>query len=1310
MTKAPDDKFLTVSRPAGEPRRMQSGVASLGEPRRALSILSSATSRKSTINSVRYHKMHDESERKNDASDNEDGRKRHSFTSIRPEPKRRGSFTGSFASLFSRVSKAPNPFEAHSFSVKMDAPASVEHQIDIHVMDLVEVSDQTGFSLSEILEGLKFIMDYEIRGGKMQRLNFELMERLLEGLLQNMDHEAGSLKNKHPTMESDLAFILFGEFMEEVEDFRLAVGTKSATDLRQALNIYRRCHSSKIERENAAAILHLLTTHFIQFRDWRELVTDNEQADVQKLVNEYAPRFKDGDASMPLATETIFPPPALYFDKNSEKLAEMFGSDVQNGLPSSKIPELQARYGPNSLPSPPKVSALKIMWGQVTDFMVMIIVIAAVIQASMGEIDPCVILLIVGVINVTIGFGQEYKANKSLEALSSLSVPYANVIRDGKQETIESSQLVPGDLVCLEEGDAVPADLRLCEVSQLTIVEAVLTGESVGAEKSIRTIRKKSRRLPLGDCNGNAFMTTVVQSGRGKGIVIRVGEQTEIGKISKAIVTTGNEITPIQRKITKLGILLVVVATTLSLAVICIGIGYGNNAADMVKVGVTLAVAVIPEGLVAVVTVTLALAVTRMSKKNAIVRKLGSVETLGSVTHICSDKTGTLTEGKMCASGLWTSDNSQFSFTYPTGGKDGHVNMTARVPLATALGDIATHGSTQKGETDICHKTLTEAPTHLVAACMVAALCSNASLEVDPESETGFKSTGDATEVAIVAGSQIAGFPKAYFEDTIGLEKLGEYAFNSDRKLMSVIYGQRIGSTGSDKFSADTGFVLAKGAPEGILLRCTSYLPPVQDESVEAAVARGDGKAIQFLSEFPVQPMSEDYVNYLSARSEAMASQGLRVLALAVRKVSRAVAHQIVDSKKLTEAECELTFVGLIGLIDPPKAGVQEAIQKCHKAGINVIMITGDHVTTAAAIARDIGIVNDQHSRCMRGPELDLLSEEALAELRPFPVVFARVSPDNKLKIVKALQSHEYVVAMTGDGVNDAPAIKKADIGVAMGIGGTEITKQAAEIVLSDDNFATIVEAVREGRLVFDNIKKFVVYLLSCNSAEIVLFLVCAIVNVPMPFTSMQVLWANIIADIPPALSLGVEVAELNILDRPPRLPGTGILDKMAWQIIGFQGLVQSMSTFAVYMLSKQGVIQGDLSTLPQQQSLAFACLTSMQLCQSFMSRSSVTSIFKTGLISNPWLVFGFLLSYALLLAGIFTPGLRHWIDLEHVYSGWEAILGCVVVQLVMSELMKCVVRKAVKKENENYDPEAALRKRLNDQKKAGWLKKYFDF
>ncbi|KAJ3030919.1 UNVERIFIED_CONTAM: P-type ATPase [Siphonaria sp. JEL0065] len=1213
------------------------------------------------------------------------------------------------------AASATNPnFEMRSFSVKLDGQASIEHQIDIHVQDLIEVNDVNGFSLSDILEGLKYVMDYRIRGGKMKHLNAELMARLMEALLQNMGHESGSLMKKRPTVESDLAFTLFGEFLEEVEEFRRAVGTMSATDLRQSLNIHRRCqpYSTKEQREDAAAILNLLTTRFVQFEDWRELVRADEQDDAEELIKEYAPRFKDAEGApiMPPVDEDLFPPPALYFDKNSEKLAHMFGSDIRTGLPSAKVTLHQAHYGPNTLPAPPKPSVFKMLWAQLTDFMIIILIVAAIAEFSMGDPDPAIVLLVVVVLNVVIGFSQEWRANRALEALLTLSVPKATVIRDGKQEVIDSAGLVPGDLVVLEEGEAVPADLRLCEVSQLDIIEAILTGESVGTEKSIRTIRKKTRKIPLTDCKGSAFMTTVVARGRGKGIVVRIGEHTEIGRISKAITGTKNEETPIQKKLHSLGKWLVLLAVFLCILVIVIGIAYKRPALDMVKVGMSLAVSVIPEGLVAVVTVTMALAVGRMAKRNAIVRKLPSVETLGSVTHICSDKTGTLTEGKMGASGLWTSDNSLFVFSHPKAGKDGHVDVLQRVPLATALADVnANSGSNDVNLTTdaACSKSLNQAPTHLVVASMISALCCNATIEKDPENESGFKSTGDPTEVALVVASQIAGFSKSYFEGTVGMEKLGEYAFDSDRKIMSVLYGQSEGVSGVDHFDSESAFVLVKGAPEGVLHRCKNYLPPVDDAATASSAARGDGQSVDFLAKFPAATLTEEYVNYISARSEHMAAQGLRVLALAIRKVTKVDAKRIIDSKKQSEAESNLTFVGLIGLIDPPKAGVKESIEKCKRAGIKVIMITGDHVTTAAAIAKQLGIVDATNSRCMKGPELDLISEDALADLRPFPVVFARVSPDNKLKIVRALQSRLYSVAMTGDGVNDAPAIKKADVGVAMGIGGTEITKQAADIVLADDNFSTIIEAVQEGRQVFDNIKKFIVYLLSCNGAEIFLFLASALINTDMPFTTMQILWANIIADIPPAMSLGVEPAEKNILDRPPRIPGQGVLDTTTTLVIVFQALVQSMSTLAIYLLAQKGVIP-DAHTLGEQQSLAFATLTTMQLVQAFLSRSVELSVFVTGVVGNPWMIGAFLGSSFCLLIGIYIPGLAHWLELEPIYSGWEAVAVAVLIQIILVEVMKIVVREVRKREAAAYSEDSHLRRLPVAGAPKPWWKKLF--
>ncbi|KAJ3215942.1 P-type ATPase [Dinochytrium kinnereticum] len=1181
-----------------------------------------------------------------------------------------------------------NNWEMRSVSVKLDGRASIEHQIDIHVQDLIEVANNLDISLSDVLQGLKYVMDYRIRGGKMRNLEQDLMNRLLEGLIQNTGHETGSLVKKKPTEEADIAFTLFGEFVEEVEEFRNAVGAKSATDLRHALKIHRRCKASSTpeQREDAAGILNLLTTRFVQFEDWKELVPVEGHVDAEALIKEFAPRFtagtkdEDGTLIMPPPEESsLFPPPGLYFDKNVEKLAQMFGTDTQKGLTEKRALELAEHYGTNKLPAPPKPSVFHMLWTQLTDFMVIILILAAIAEFATDDAKAAVVLLIVVFLNVLIGFTQEYKANKALEALLTLSVPKATVIRDGKQMVVESAILVPGDLVVLDEGDAVPADLRLCEVAQLEIVEAILTGESVPTNKSTRTIRKRSRRLPLGDCKGNAFMTTVVARGRGKGIVVRVGEATEIGRISKAITSVPNEPTPIQKKLDFLGKLLVAVALFLCTLVVVIGILYKRNAIDMIKVGVSLAVSVIPEGLVAVTTVTMALAVARMAKRNAVVRKLPSVETLGSVTHICSDKTGTLTEGKMGAASLWTTDNSLFQYKNgtPDTSIDGSVHIYPAVPLADALLHPELHSGSNDEErrtriTEVAQK-VEEAPAHLVAASMVATLCNNAQVEwgVDESGKKAVTVSGDPTEIAMVVAANVAGYSRSWFEKEVGFTKMGEYPFDSDRKLMSTIYG----ITPTDKYashlSSSNCFVLVKGAPEGILNRCTSYLPPMAESS--------NGQFFDHLQNFQPEPLTDSFVNYVSDRSGNMAGGGLRVLALALRRVSVEEGRKILDAKREDEAEKELTFVGLIGLIDPPKRGVKESIATCKTAGIKVIMITGDHAATAAAIARELGIIeptNPNLNRVMKGVEIDLLSEESLSHLRPFPVVFARVSPDNKLKIVKALQSRGFSVAMTGDGVNDAPAIKKANVGIAMGIGGTEITKQAADIVLADDNFTTIVVAVKEGRQVFDNIRKFIVYLLSCNSAEIFLFLICAIINVDMPFSTIQILYANIIADIPPAMCLGVEPPEKDLMERPPRRLTEGVLTSLTTTIIVLQGLIQSLLSLGVYLIARQSL--NPLTTYSDRvklQSLTFATLTTMQLFQSFMSKSVSLSSFVTGLHDSPWMIAAVLGSFVALLMGIYIPGLNKWLELTEIGSGWAAVFACVGMQFVLVEILKVFVR-----------------------------------
>jgi Ca2+-transporting ATPase len=549
----------------------------------------------------------------------------------------------------------------------------------------------------------------------------------------------------------------------------------------------------------------------------------------------------------------------------------------------------------------------------------------------------------------------------------------------------------------------------------------------------------------------------------------------------------------------------------------------------------------------------------------------------------------------------------------------------------------------------------------------------------------------DPTEVAMIVAAQKAGFSRDSWENN-GFRKLGEYPFDSERKLMSVIYtttrkddpaSGETDMTAQNASSAsplpNTSLVLAKGAPEAILQRSISYVP---------SVAAGHS-SLSDLINGEQRELTNEVKALIATRNEQMASRGLRVLALAVRKVGHEEAEAIVKSEKMEQSETQLSFIGLIGLIDPPKKGVRESIATCKTAGIRVIMITGDHVTTASAIARQLGIIDSENvamQRTMKGSELDLLSEDAIAELKPFPSVFARVSPDNKLKIVKALQARGELDAMTGDGVNDAPAIKKADVGIAMGLSGTEITKQAADIVLADDNFSTIVEAIREGRRVYDNILKFIIYLLSCNSAEIQLMMVCTIFNIPLPFTTIMILWANIIADVPPATALGLEPPERDVMERYPNDPKAGVLNVPTTISAVLQGTIQAGVSFALYMLAKETEILGKAKGCTQfqyAQTVAFAGLITLQLVQAFHSRSVSTSIFRTGIMDNKWLIGANILSFVLMLIGIYVPGISDFLENYEIY--WQAWLGIIVgliIQLVVIELLKAYLRRYEHKEN----------------------------
>ncbi|KAF9962506.1 P-type ATPase [Mortierella alpina] len=1216
---------------------------------------------------------------------------------------------------------APSTVEGYSiYSNIKDGKASIEHQIEINVVDLFDVQSNKEISLEEVMDGLRYVMEYRIKGGRFPSLEYDIMKRLADGLLMNMGNVEKKGTFRHAlSEEADVAFQLFGEFLLEVQEFRQAVGEKPVSDLRHALKLDVRCGpgSTVQEQQSAVALIALLTTYYPQFSDWKELVKSEGQSAVQKCMREHADFVKA--EKMPEMGGVILAPQALCFDRRIKRCLKMYRTSLETGLPSEAIPALQEHYGKNILPEPPRTSILKMLWTQFTDFMILLLLAVAILMGATHEYISMAVLLIVVVLNAIIGFTQEYKAGKALDALTKLSVPMAQVLRDGATSMINSEELVPGDIVILEEGESVPADLRLAEVSQLEIVESILTGESVAVNKDPKEIKTLTRKLPLGDCKGNAFMATVVAKGRGKGIVVRTGRQTEMGKISAAITGHTKALTPVQRKLAMLGKLLVVFAIVLCavMAVIMI-VGYHNEVGRSLKVALSLAVSVIPEGLVAVVTVTMALGVRRMAERKAIVRTLPAVETLGSVTFICSDKTGTLTEGKMGAAELWTSDGVTYGFTESTS-------------LDPNKGDVTLKTSSQEAP-QVLGKTLDQVPAQMLISLMVSSLCNNSSVvqkevesdstgpntsvpiqedpaqEKAPEPASGtveWKGVGDPTEVALVVAAQKAGFPKSFFHD-LGYTRIYEQAFDSERKVMSVVYKAPLEETGHFEF------VLAKGAPEEILDRCIGHLPLIAPSDV--------GSPLDLLkpSEKDLsQPITEEIYDHVSQAAGRMADEGLRVLGLAYKKVKvngggalkdnvgDGLDHvnKIKDEKEaapstykptdvdlMTAAnvaaqrdddddeeeippgygENDLVFLGLIGLIDPARPGVRESVRICKEAGITVVMITGDHIKTASAIAKELGIL-EEGGRAIKGEELDLLSEQAIAELKPFPNVFARVSPDNKLKLVTALQSRGASVAMTGDGVNDAPAIKAANVGVAMGIAGTDITKQAADIVLANDNFNTIVEAVQEGRRVFDNILKFIVYLLSCNCAEIFLFVLSASVGYELPFSVIMILWANIIADVPPAMALGVEPEEPGLMSRKPRSPKRGILTATSVGIIIFQSMAMMLMTFGVYSWADRSP-----EHLKYAQSEAFAFLTTLQLLQGFLSRTMRTSVFRTNILGNRYMIYGVLLSFVLMIIGIYTPGFNHILDLVPVHGiTWAKVaVGCVILT-TLSELEKLVLR-----------------------------------
>ncbi|MGB6606986.1 MAG: cation-translocating P-type ATPase, partial [Atribacterota bacterium] len=755
-----------------------------------------------------------------------------------------------------------------------------------------------------------------------------------------------------------------------------------------------------------------------------------------------------------------------------------------------------------------------------------------------------------------LGVAQEYKAEKSLAALKKLTTPNALVIRNRKQARIKATQLVPGDIVLLESGDHIPADLRLTMATNLKIQEAILTGESVPVEKKSDLIDKEN--VSLGDQNNLAFMGTAVISGRGRGIVSATGMKTEMGQIARMLEEQKQEETPLQKKLNQVGKKLGLIILIVVGFVVLLGSLRGIPFFDMFLVGISLAVAAVPEGLPAVVTIVLALGVQRMIKKHVIVRRLPAVETLGATTVICSDKTGTLTQNQMTVRKLVLPE------------KNIEVEGEGYQPV----------GKFYQTEQEI----QPQIDPDLSLLLKGAVLCNNAELQKNNDSEQ-WEIIGDPTEGALVVTAAKAGYAKKKLEEDY--PRVNEFPFDSDRKRMSTLHQTPHGNQ----------IIFVKGAPDQVLDFCEYYQKNGSTEE-----------------------MGESIKNKVLSQNRELAQEALRVLAIAYKPVDIKKIENSDRIKEIEDAEKELTFLGLMAMIDPPRKEAIESVKTCLRAGIHPIMITGDYSLTAKAIAAELGIYRSG-DRLITGNDLEKMSQSELEEAVRNTTIFARVSPRHKRRIVSALQNNKQVVAMTGDGVNDAPALKESDIGIAMGIAGTDVTKEASDMILTDDNFASIVAAVEEGRKIYQNIKKFIHYLISCNLGEIIAISGAILIGLPSPLIPIQILWVNLVTDGLPALALGLDPTEEDIMRRPPRDPNKGIFSgKMGFNIfsqgifIGFLALCAFYLGFAFYSL--------DIA-----RTMAFATLSFSQLSQSLNSRSEKYSIFKIGLFTNLYLIIAILIS-----------------------------------------------------------------------------------
>ncbi|PEK22331.1 cation-translocating P-type ATPase [Bacillus wiedmannii] len=884
-----------------------------------------------------------------------------------------------------------------------------------------------------------------------------------------------------------------------------------------------------------------------------------------------------------------------WYSKTKDQTLIDLETNEQHGLTDEIVNERLKQYGFNELATKQKRSLWQRIFAQINDVLVYVLIIAALISAFVGEWADASIIALVVVLNAVIGVVQESKAEQALEALKKMATPKAIVKRNGELKEIPSEHVVPGDIVMLDAGRYIPCDLRLIETANLKVEESALTGESVPVDKDAiyHLSMQSDEQVPLGDQKNMAFMSTLVTYGRGVGVAVETGMNSQIGKIATLLHEADDDMTPLQKSLAQVGKYLGFVAVAICIVMFLIGFLQGRDTLEMFMTAISLAVAAIPEGLPAIVSIVLAIGVQRMIKQNVIIRKLPAVEALGSVTIICSDKTGTLTQNKMTVTHFY-SDN-----TYDH------------------LENLNVNNDTQR----------------LLLENMV--LCNDASYNNESQ-------TGDPTEIALLVAGSTFNMQKDHLEKIH--ERVNEMPFDSDRKMMSTVH------TYDENY-----YSMTKGAIDKLLPRCTHIFK--------------NGK---------IEVLTDADKNQILEAAGAMSQEALRVLSFAFKQYN----SNDVDIDRLEE---NLIFIGLVGMIDPPRTEVKDSITECKKAGIRTVMITGDHKDTAFAIAKELGIAEEK-SEIMIGTELDNISDTELANKINHLNVFARVSPEHKVKIVKALRAKGNIVSMTGDGVNDAPSLKQADVGVAMGITGTDVAKGAADVVLTDDNFSSIVKAVEEGRNIYRNIKKSILFLLSCNFGEIIALFLAILLGWATPLRPIHILWVNLITDTLPALSLGVDPEDPDVMKEKPRHAKESLFSGSVPFLI-FNGAVIGLLTLAAFIAGAK-FYTGDTNLFPlfpekidedallHAQTMAFVVLSFSQLVHSFNLRSRTKSIFSIGIFTNKYLVFSLLIGVLMQVCIISIPPLANIFGVHALtMRDWGFVLLLSIIPLVVNEIIKLVKR-----------------------------------